>query len=279
METADLFAAAALGLAGGFVGGLLGVGGGILFVPALAIFVGQTQLEAESTSLIAIAGVAVLGTWRQQGYGNVRLGDGLTIGALSFVGVAVGVVVANSVSQRALELGFAALLLDRRRPARDPRPARTPRWMTRCRWRPESRSRSPRSSSGRAAPRGRAASTPTSPPRGSRPSSTSTASAALTDAQRDLLRRRLGSRVSAVAQDARGQARNRELALERLRDKLAEGLHELPERRPTRPDPRLARAPPGGQAARLANEAPAAPTVARRVVPAWTPRARARARP
>ncbi|MEO8091454.1 MAG: alternative ribosome rescue aminoacyl-tRNA hydrolase ArfB [bacterium] len=60
-------------------------------------------------------------------------------------------------------------------------------------------------------------------------------SAALSDAQRDLLRRRLGSRVSAVAQDARGQARNRELALERLRGKLAEGLRELPERRPTRP--------------------------------------------
>ena len=60
-------------------------------------------------------------------------------------------------------------------------------------------------------------------------------SATLSDAQRDLLRRRLGSRVSAVAQDARGQARNRELALERLRDKLADGLHEPPERRATRP--------------------------------------------
>lgn len=111
MEAADLVAAAALGLAGGFVGGLLGVGGGILFVPALAIFAGQTQLEAESTSLVAIAGVAILGTWRQHGYGNVRLGDGLAIGALSFAGVGLGVVVANSVSQRTLELGFAALLL------------------------------------------------------------------------------------------------------------------------------------------------------------------------
>ncbi|MEO8091455.1 MAG: sulfite exporter TauE/SafE family protein [bacterium] len=111
MEAADLFAAAALGLAGGFVGGMLGVGGGILFVPALAIFAGQTQLEAESTSLVAIAGVAVLGTWRQQGYGNVRLRDGLAIGVLSFAGVGIGVVVANSISPRALELGFAALLL------------------------------------------------------------------------------------------------------------------------------------------------------------------------
>jgi ribosome-associated protein len=60
-------------------------------------------------------------------------------------------------------------------------------------------------------------------------------SAALTDEQRDLLRRRLGDRVTAVAQDARGQARNRELALQRLRDKLAEGLRELPERRATKP--------------------------------------------
>jgi ribosome-associated protein len=61
------------------------------------------------------------------------------------------------------------------------------------------------------------------------------ASEALDDRRRELLLRRLGPRVSAVAQDARGQARNRELALERLRDKLVDGLRELPPRRPTRP--------------------------------------------
>jgi uncharacterized membrane protein YfcA len=111
MEATDVIAVAALGLAGGMVGGLLGVGGGILFVPALAIFAGLTQIEAESTSLVAIVAVALLGTWRQRGYGNVRLADGLLIGALSPLGVGVGVVVANEVSQRALELGFAALIL------------------------------------------------------------------------------------------------------------------------------------------------------------------------
>ena len=111
MELADAIAVAALGLAGGFVGGVLGVGGGILFVPALAIFAGQTQLEAESTSLLAIVAVAALGSWRQYGYGNVRVGDGIAIGALSLVGVGVGAVVANAVSQRVLELSFAALLL------------------------------------------------------------------------------------------------------------------------------------------------------------------------
>jgi ribosome-associated protein len=61
------------------------------------------------------------------------------------------------------------------------------------------------------------------------------ASSALSDDQRDLLRRRLGDRVTAVAQDARSQARNRELALERLREKLAAGLRRPKPRRPTRP--------------------------------------------
>jgi uncharacterized membrane protein YfcA len=104
-------AAALLGFAGGLVGGLLGVGGGILFVPALAIFLDQTQVEAEATSLLAIVPVAIVAVWRQLGYGNVRVRDGLMIGALSPLGVAFGVVVANEVSQRALELIFAGLAL------------------------------------------------------------------------------------------------------------------------------------------------------------------------
>jgi uncharacterized membrane protein YfcA len=103
--------AALMGAAGGMVAGLLGVGGGILFVPALTIFMDQTQLRAESTSLIAIIPVAAVGIWRQRGYGNVRMRDGLTIGILSPLGVAAGVVISNTVSQRALELGFAALAL------------------------------------------------------------------------------------------------------------------------------------------------------------------------
>ena len=107
----EYVAAALLGYAGGVVGGRLGVGGGILFVPALAIFLDESQLGAEATSLLAIVPVAIVGTWRQRGYGNVRLRDGLLIGALSPLGVAVGVLVANNVSERALEVGFAALML------------------------------------------------------------------------------------------------------------------------------------------------------------------------
>jgi uncharacterized membrane protein YfcA len=104
-------AAAVLGFAGGMVGGLLGVGGGVLFVPALVIFQDEPQIRAEATSLLAIVPVAMVAVWRQRGYGNVRLRDGLLVGALSPLGVAIGVVVANEVSQRLLELAFAALML------------------------------------------------------------------------------------------------------------------------------------------------------------------------
>jgi ribosome-associated protein len=61
------------------------------------------------------------------------------------------------------------------------------------------------------------------------------ASGSLSEPQRQRLLERLGAKVTAVSQDARGQARNRELALQRLAAKLAEGLREPKKRRPTRP--------------------------------------------
>jgi len=61
-----------------------------------------------------------------------------------------------------------------------------------------------------------------------------TSSPSLSDAQRERLLARYGPRVTAVAQDARSQARNRELALERLRDRLARGLAVPKARRPTK---------------------------------------------
>ncbi|HZA59735.1 MAG TPA: alternative ribosome rescue aminoacyl-tRNA hydrolase ArfB [Solirubrobacterales bacterium] len=57
----------------------------------------------------------------------------------------------------------------------------------------------------------------------------------LTEAQRRRLQEKLGDRVTAVSQDARSQARNRELAIERLQSKLREGLSRPKKRRPTKP--------------------------------------------
>jgi uncharacterized membrane protein YfcA len=93
-----------IAVAGGLAGGLVGVGGGV-------IFLGLSQVEAESTSLLTIVLVALVGAYRQNGYGNVRIREALIIGVLSPLGVLVGVAVANNVPERALQLGFAALAL------------------------------------------------------------------------------------------------------------------------------------------------------------------------
>jgi uncharacterized membrane protein YfcA len=111
VETHEVVAAALLGLAGGVVGGMLGVGGGIVFVPALALVLGLSQVDAEATSLLAVIAVGIVGAWRQYGYGNVRPRDGLAMGALSLLGVAAGVAVANVLPEHALKLLFAAVML------------------------------------------------------------------------------------------------------------------------------------------------------------------------
>jgi uncharacterized protein len=100
-----------IGVAAGVLSGLLGVGGGVLFVPALVIVVGLTQHEAEATSLLAIVPVAIIGAARQDRYGNVRRRDALLIGLFSLVGVAAGVALANSLSGAALRDAFAVLMI------------------------------------------------------------------------------------------------------------------------------------------------------------------------
>lgn len=101
--------AALIGVVAGVLSGLLGVGGGALFVPALTLFAGLGQVDAEATSLLAIVPVALVGAWRQRAYGNVRERDALLIGVLAAAGAVGGVVVANAVPERALELAFAGL--------------------------------------------------------------------------------------------------------------------------------------------------------------------------
>jgi len=103
--------AIAIGLAGGVVAGLLGVGGGVLFVPGLVIFLSLDQHHAEATSLLAIVPVALVGAYRHDRYGNVHRADALLLGLLSVVGAAVGVALANALSGALLRDAFAALIL------------------------------------------------------------------------------------------------------------------------------------------------------------------------
>lgn len=103
--------AVGVGIAAGILSGMFGVGGGVLFVPALVLFFDLSQVRAEGTSLIAIIPVAVLGAYRQHRYGNIRVREGIVIGLVSAGGAALGASLANYLPERALQIGFAALSL------------------------------------------------------------------------------------------------------------------------------------------------------------------------
>jgi hypothetical protein len=103
--------AIAAGVAAGIVSGLFGVGGGVVFVPALVYIYDASQVSAEATSLLAIIPVALIGAWRQHSYGNVRVREGIVMGVLAAAGAFGGVVLANELPERTLEIGFAGLMV------------------------------------------------------------------------------------------------------------------------------------------------------------------------
>jgi uncharacterized protein len=106
----EIALAVVLGALAGVLAGFFGVGGGILFVPTLALVVGLSQLEAEATSLAAILPAVVAGAWQQQRYGNVRWRAAGVIGVVSVIGVEAGVRVADALSEDMLRRLFALLL-------------------------------------------------------------------------------------------------------------------------------------------------------------------------
>jgi uncharacterized membrane protein YfcA len=106
-----MIGAVLIGICAGVIAGLLGVGGGVLFVPGLVILLGLGQHQAEATSLLAIVPVAIVGTFRHDHYGNVRRSDALLMGVLSLAGAAAGATLADAISGRLLRDGFAVLTL------------------------------------------------------------------------------------------------------------------------------------------------------------------------
>ncbi|MFL5953954.1 MAG: sulfite exporter TauE/SafE family protein [Gaiellaceae bacterium] len=106
-----LVVVALIGLVGGVLAGLFGVGGGIVFVPTLALGLGLTQLHAEASSLLAVIPAAAVGTWRQTRYGNVDLRVAAVVGGAAILGVQGGVLLAESLPETLLRRLFGVLLL------------------------------------------------------------------------------------------------------------------------------------------------------------------------
>jgi uncharacterized membrane protein YfcA len=99
-----------IGAAAGVLAGLFGVGGGILFVPAL-LMQGLGQHQAEATSLLAIVPVVFVGSWRQNRYGNIRWASVWKLGLGSLVGVVGGGLLAERLNPGSLQRLFGLLVI------------------------------------------------------------------------------------------------------------------------------------------------------------------------
>ena len=100
-----------VGLATGILAGLLGVGGGIIMVPAMILLFGIPPVVAKGTSAAVIIPTAVMGTWRNRKKGNADLRAAAIIGAAGIVTAAIGAILADNMSDDLSNILFATLLL------------------------------------------------------------------------------------------------------------------------------------------------------------------------
>ncbi len=112
MDTQTILIIILVGIAAGMLGGLVGVGGGIIIVPALVYFVGMNQHSAQGTSLALIMlPVGILGVLQYYKSGNVdfRIVGILAIGF--FIGSFFGSKLALSLPQETIKKVFAVLMI------------------------------------------------------------------------------------------------------------------------------------------------------------------------
>jgi uncharacterized membrane protein YfcA len=102
---------AAIGTLAGLFSGLFGVGGGVVMVPLLVLWLGFGEREATGTSLAAIVIIAGVATAVHGAYGNLHLREGLLVGLPAVAGVIAGTELQRRISTRAISLIFAAMLV------------------------------------------------------------------------------------------------------------------------------------------------------------------------
>jgi uncharacterized membrane protein YfcA len=101
-----------IGLAAGFMGGLVGIGGGVIIVPALVMILGMTQHQAQGTSLMMILfPVGILGVinYYKQGHVDIKYAGLLAVGF--FVGSYLGSKYSLSLPQLTIKRIFAVVMM------------------------------------------------------------------------------------------------------------------------------------------------------------------------
>ena len=101
----------AIGTLAGLFSGLFGVGGGVVMVPLLVLWLGYDERAATATSLAAIVFVAGFGAAAQGLYGNVHVVDAVLIGVPAVGGVVIGTWLQQRLQTRSISLLFAAVLV------------------------------------------------------------------------------------------------------------------------------------------------------------------------
>lgn len=101
-----------VGLCAGYVGGLAGVGGGIILVPALVFILGFSQHMAQGTSLaIMLPPIGILAAWQYYRHGEMDVKVALVVIAGYLIGNYLGGKLATNVSDDTLRRIFAVFML------------------------------------------------------------------------------------------------------------------------------------------------------------------------
>lgn len=111
MSPLEIVALLVIGLAAGTLAGLLGIGGGVLMVPAMVLLMGFEQHVAQGTSLLVIIPAAVAGSWTHHGHGRLVLRDAGALATGGVVGALIGSLTALSLDEGLLQRLFAILLI------------------------------------------------------------------------------------------------------------------------------------------------------------------------
>ena len=112
MTTAQLVLLILTGLLAGFIGGVLGVGGGIIMIPALVFVLGLSQHEAQGTSLAAMLapiGIFAAVNYYKHGYINIKFA--LILAFVFFFGSYFGSLVAVNLPEKLLKQVFGVLMV------------------------------------------------------------------------------------------------------------------------------------------------------------------------
>jgi uncharacterized protein len=111
LDIATAVALVAIGFTTGVLAGLLGIGGGVVMVPAMVVFFSEPSVIAKGTSVAVIIPTSIMGTWRNWKANNVDLKVAAIVGLSGIVSAVAGGIIADVMSEDLSNVLFASLIV------------------------------------------------------------------------------------------------------------------------------------------------------------------------